>query len=519
MAKDREIELKLALDPADAAAFRRHPMLRERTIAGPTRRRVFNVYFDTPGLALKHHAMALRLRKTGGKWRQTLKTAGATTGGLHQRGEWETPLAVPQLDLALFRDTPLATLAQAKALHLTLKPAFITDFQRTTWQVELAPGQRVEVALDQGVVRCGPHTSVISEVEIELLEGSVATVFDVAMAFAGTIAVRPDIVSKAERGYRLFHPEPSASPRPRRAAAIQLDRKWHPADAMQVIVAECLAHFESNVEGALTRGDPEYVHQLRVSLRRLRSAMRIFRPANAEHIAKELRWLTAALGDARDWDVLMTEILPALLKNTGNRKLATTLVAAATRRRETARHVARAALASARAARLVMTIGRWAGVPGEITLLPAKAANDGGAAPSRATSAMLSFASQEIHRRHRRLLNQRGHHKSALVELSAEDRHRVRIHTKRLRYAVDFFSSLYGKERLSRYVKVLGKIQDLLGQSNDDRVAMQLVESLAPPGPFSKFASAWFAARTRQSLAAGEHLFAEMKSIRRFWRE
>ncbi|MEO8103738.1 MAG: CYTH domain-containing protein, partial [Betaproteobacteria bacterium] len=155
MAKDREIELKLAIARVDAAAFRRHPLLREKCIEGPARRKVFNVYFDTPGLALKQHAMALRLRKTGGRWLQTLKTAGVATGGLHQRGEWEYPLGAPQLDLSLFRDTPLASLAQAHALHLTLRPAFTTEFQRTTWLVEFSPGQQVEVALDQGVIRCG----------------------------------------------------------------------------------------------------------------------------------------------------------------------------------------------------------------------------------------------------------------------------------------------------------------------------------------------------------------------------
>ena len=64
MANDREIELKLAIRPADTAAFRRLPLLRDNAVDGPKRQKVFNVYFDTAGLALKQHAMALRLRKT-----------------------------------------------------------------------------------------------------------------------------------------------------------------------------------------------------------------------------------------------------------------------------------------------------------------------------------------------------------------------------------------------------------------------------------------------------------------------
>ena len=243
-----------------------------------------------------------------------------------------------------------------------------------------------------------------------------------------------------------------------------------------------------------------------------------YQPANAKQIADELRWLTAALGDARDWDVLMTEILPPLLKGFGVRQLATPLVAAGGQRQEAARRIARSALASARAARLMLAIGRWVNIPGEITLPPANVANHGHGKHSPAAPDMLSFASQEIRRRHRRLMRLM-HRKGRLAGLSAEDCHRVRIHTKRLRYAVDFFGSLYDKERISRYAKVLGQIQDLLGQTTDNRVAMQLVESLAPPGSLSEFASAWFAARTGKSLAASERMFTEMKTITRFWRE
>ena len=179
MDKNSEIEIKLSINPNDAAPFRRLPLLREKSIVGPTRRKVVNVYFDTPDLALEQRGMALRLRKLGGKWLQTLKTAGNATGGLHQRGEWEYPLRAPQLDLSLFRETPLAAVPQSKKLHLSLKQAFTTEFNRTIWRVEIAPGQQVEVALDQGVIRCGESELPISEIEIELCEGSAAAVFDV----------------------------------------------------------------------------------------------------------------------------------------------------------------------------------------------------------------------------------------------------------------------------------------------------------------------------------------------------
>ncbi|MCY7387095.1 MAG: inorganic triphosphatase, partial [Burkholderiales bacterium] len=419
MLKDREIELKLAINPADVAAFRRLPLLRELTIDGPKRRKVSNVYFDTPELELKQHGIALRLRKMGGKWLQTLKTAGTAVGGLHQRGEWELPLRAPQLDLALFAGTPLAELSGSKKLHLMLRPAFTTNFYRTTWQVEVSPGQLVEVALDQGVIRSGESESVISEVEIELIEGRSAAVFDMASSLFERIALRPERLRKAERGYRLFHPEPLVA---RRAVGVKLKRKWSPLEAMLAIVAACLSQFDANVEGALASDDPEYIHQLRVSLRRLRSAMRIFKPADAGAIGDGLKWLAATLGTARDWDVLVTASLPTLLTGYGDASFASAIMGTAKTRQVAAREAARAALVSTRQMILAMSVGRWISVAGELAVLPAPAAEDGRAFQADAERNLTEFASHEIRRHHRRLLRVS---MVPLAEQSAQARHQV----------------------------------------------------------------------------------------------
>ena len=510
MANDSEIEMKLTISPGDAVAFRRHSLLRERVTGRPKRRSVYNVYFDTPELALKQRAMALRLRKAGGKWLQTLKNAGDATGGLHRRGEWEYPLRLAELDLALFRETPLAELADSKNLHLTLKPVFTTEFQRTTWLVEISPGQRVEVALDQGVIRCGDSELAISEVEIELLEGSAAAVFDVAGALASEIALRPAVLSKAERGYGLLQPAPMA---PRRARAVELKRHYPPLQAMLAIFTACLDHFDANVEGAIVSDDPEYIHQLRVALRRLRSAMRIFRPAHAEHVAAELKWLAAALGTARDWDVLVTETLPVLLDAFGDPRLASELIARARQRQAASREVTRSALASTREALLVLAVGRWVCVTGELSLFPSRSTGDGGATPPPQRQHLPEFASHEIRRHHRRLLRVSG----ALADLPAEARHQVRIEAKRLRYAVDFFSSLFDKKSVSPYLKVLSRIQDLLGETNDNAVAMHLVKNLEAPERFGDFSRGWFTARSHIKLAGIDRHFATLKKTRRFW--
>ena len=509
MSNDSEIELKLTIHPDDAAAFRKHPLLHESGVDGPVRRKVVNLYFDTPGLELKKHGMALRLRKTVGKWLQTLKTAGSATGGLHQRGEWEHLLGACELDLALFRDTPLAALPDCKELHLTLKPAFTTEFQRTTWRVEISPGQRVEVALDQGVIRCGASVSAISEVEIELLEGSAAAVFDVALNLATRIVLTPEILSKAERGYRLFQPEPLTV---RRVGTAELKRKWSPQQALQMIIATCLEHFMGNVEGALTSDAAEYIHQLRVALRRLRSAIRTFRPENAETIDAEVKWLADTFSDARDWDVLLMETLPALLEGFGDPELTTKLTAAGSQRQADARRSARAALASPRASLLMLAVGRLTSVSGE-PIQPTAGASDDGTPADLPAMTLSQFASQRIRRGHRRLLRD----STSLGELSPEARHQVRIDAKRLRYAVDFFSSLFNENRGERYATILGRIQYQLGGINDAAVAMEHIESLMPPERFIDFARGWFAAQTQAKLAGMGRHFVDLKKAKRFW--
>ena len=507
---NNEVELKLALDPGDAAAFRRHPLLREKAIEGPTRRRVFNIYFDSPGLVLREHRMALRLRKAGGKWLQTLKTAGSLTGGLHQRGEWELPLPAPQLDLALFRETPLAKLADSKQLHLTLKPAFTTDFQRTIWLIETAPGQRVEVALDQGWARCGSKEGAICEVEIELIEGGAAAAFDVALVLAEKIALQPDILSKAERGYRLFQPTMLT---PHRAATVELDKKCHPHQALRSIAAACLDHFEANVEGALLSNDPEYIHQLRVSLRRLHSAMRIFKPVAQQRFAEELRWLSGVLGEARDWDVLVAESLPALLKGYGDAAFEKKLLAAGKRRATACRAAARAALTSRRHALLVIALGGWLSISDDVLPATESAQTEDDAKQAVHAEGLSHFASREIRRRNKRLMGG----VDALAGLSSEARHRVRIDAKRLRYAVDFFSSLFTKRRVAQYLKTLAGIQEVLGKANDAAVAERLIVSLAPPEPFIHFARGWLTARTQAQMEGIATHFAGLKKTRRFW--
>jgi triphosphatase len=491
-----EIELKLAIAPEHAKAVR-------ACAAGlpgagkAARNRVYNVYFDTPDLLLKRQRMALRMRKLGRKWLETLKTAGSSAGGLHQRNEWEFALPDATLDLSLFKETPLGELKQRAELHTLLKPAFVTDFVRTAWRMEPAPGSIVEMVLDQGTIECEGRHEAICEIEIELIEGEAGALFDVADALVAATPAQPAYASKAERGYRLFQQLPIE---PAKAEPAGLDKDIGVSEALKVIVGACITHYFANLTGATQSDNPEFIHQARVSLRRLRSALRVFGRPDGRRFDEELRWLTGALGAARDWDVFTRETWPMLGASLPEDMAvnAATFEAAALTRRDTARREAREALLSPRHAALWLGVMRW--------LVAEPKAGE-------ATPRLADFASNEIGKRHKRLLRDA----SNIATLDPEARHEVRIDAKRLRYAADFFRELFKKGRVNAYLDALSRIQDALGKANDAAVAARLVAELAPPAVLKAYLDGWIAGTTRQGVQDLEPLFAELRAAQRFW--
>jgi len=292
----REVELKFAVDRTarerlDAAA----PLARAR----PERRPLTTLYFDTADGELRSRGMALRLRREEGRWVQSLKAGASGVGGLHARDEWEFDRATPGLELALFAETPLAGVADPERLHERLAVAFAVNLVRTAWVVSPAAGNRLEVVLDEGEVRRGARAERIREVEIECLEGDARAAFDLADALLDALPMRPSLVTKAQRGYRLIDGKPLA---PAKAKPVALSRAMSTLDAARAIAGAALGQLEANEEGVAASDDPEFVHQARVALRRLRSALRMFRAAAGRERSRvwrdELASVAAALGVA-----------------------------------------------------------------------------------------------------------------------------------------------------------------------------------------------------------------------------
>ena len=231
-----ETEIKLRVSRDTLAALRDHPLLKKRNKSGWEQRELFNQYFDTPERDLAQAKVALRIRRDGEVFIQTLKTRGQSVAGLSERNEYDWHLHSAELDLSKLDDScwPAALAELDKSL---LQPIFTTDFVRQRADIAWGRGKtkvQIEAALDLGKVIAGEGEEEICELELELRQGEPEALLELAAELAADLPLMPCDISKAERGYRLFD---SASyslslPAPELSAEMSLDDSvaalaWH----------------------------------------------------------------------------------------------------------------------------------------------------------------------------------------------------------------------------------------------------------------------------------------------------
>ncbi|HWR78283.1 MAG TPA: CHAD domain-containing protein [Thiobacillus sp.] len=519
-----EIELKLALPPQQVEAFLKR-MARRRS--APVQQELITRYFDTPDFALSEQGVALRVRRVGRRWLQTLKTEGERHGGLSQRAEYEMAIARSTPDWTRFPAEALAWVPDA--LRAQLVPVFETRFRRTAWLLKGKGGAQIEVALDVGEVRAGERRQPICEIELELKSGQPDALFALALDWAQQLDCVPLDVSKAERGVRLAHGEGAA---PVKSVPLVLDRAMSVEDGFAAICQACLAQFQANLPGVLTSDDIEYVHQARVALRRLRAALRLTRRVCGlpDELMDGLRTLAAALGTARDWDVLCGETLPAIAPHYPNNDSWQHGMHALEAHRAEVRAAMQAAMTQAHPGAWLLALQRWLLQRGW-RLCPS-----GYAVPEAQRFIQLSplnkWARQALQKGHRPIV--RGARDFA--QLQPLQRHALRIAIKRQRYAAEFFQTLFSERRQARYQTVLRNAQDSLGRANDAHIAWGLLTAAhttphvlqnvvdrsplgqADTGPMGDFVLGWLAAK--QVEAADEdsvrHLQDFMK-LKPYW--
>ena len=350
--------------------------------------------------------------------------------------------------------------------------------ERATWRIETETSE-IEIALDEGQIIADGSALAIAERELELKRGEVADLFGLARNLNKSGAVKVGVLSKSERGYALVDGTPPTS---FKAGKVALHRRMSTADAFQAITRSCVRHFRLNEPLVFEARSPEALHQARVALRRLRSAFSLFgdvvADARLDRIKRRLREVSAQFGDARNHDVYLARASQAAEEVDDGEIIA---------RLETDRVAAYdrviATLESRRFRALMLDVAEW------IECGPWVLASEP-ATKARRDRFVEEFAAEILDRRRRKVKRNGRKH----INLDADARHQVRIDSKKLRYASEFFASLVeGKKHRKRHRAFIAALEDLqssLGELNDIRTGHAMLAGLTE------------AAESRESKAA-----------------
>ena len=460
-----ETELKFEIDQACAAGLIERLSLN----AEGRRRQLITVYYDTPKGDLAKAGFVLRVRDDGRRRVQAVKQASQDGGSL-RRGEWEHPIEGAAFDLKAARRTPLRR-SLKPAIAAALGPVFVVDVERAKCDLP-AGGGVVEMALDRGEVRAGGHATPIHELELELKSGSASILFDLARELMVEFPLNLAFISKAERGRMLLAGDAGGAVAARIPALKADDSAAH---AFRVIANGALEQAASNAALMRAGHGAEALHQTRVGLRRLRSALTLFRPMLADKrfdvVAGELKWLAKSLDDARDLDVFLAEALRTAPAGGADEPGFDAFVISLRAAHAKAYERALAAIDSARCRLLFLDSLAWIDA-GAWCESPALEAVHWRARPIKA------LANELLQARWRKLLKKG----RKLDGLSVDQRHKLRIAGKKLRYAAGFFASLYTAKTHKRFGKAASDLQDALGALTDIAAGRTLVERVTLPG-------------------------------------
>lgn len=452
-------------------------------------------YYDTPDRLLAKNGMALRLRKENDLWVQTFKAAGQSH--LH-RVEEEIFLGKcdqePDLNLELYQDNKvvidlLNTALGKEAKKLSLQ--FETDVQRT-YHVFEADNTAIEVCLDDGLVKTATAQSIICEVEFELKQGAVKTLIQFAQQWINRYTLWLDVRSKAERGNLLVLGQ-AASPAVH-AKALTLNKDINAEQALKKIVENCLGQFLPNM-ATIADGiaEPEHIHQTRVSLRRLRSALKHFsewsnevNPLWEEQIAELFR----QLGDTRDEDAIRTEVLP-IIKQHGSPELLLPVSAQPLKELSIL-------FTSSDTIKLLLDLLAF-----EYSEENSKSKSGG----------LKKHIKKSLDKLHHKVISNAEH----FSELEVAEQHKIRKTAKQLRYCVEFISSLYSDKKVQQYLKQLQPVQNTLGQYNDLFIAEGIFNKAVENDSSFWFALGWVKAKQPHLQKRSAKALQTFSQAETFW--
>jgi triphosphatase len=504
-----EIELKFGVPESAIAAIER--ALRRN---GGRTHAIESHYWDSADRRLAQAGVSLRLRKSAGRWEQTVKAAGASPAErleetVRRPGRWGAEGPAP--DLRLHAGTPAEPLVAAPARRDSVEPpplvpVFRSVIKRLALEIEVR-GALVEIAFDRGAIHAGDRSLPVCEVEAELKRGDASALVDVARAGIDAHGLWLSTTSKAARGDRLAGPADAA--RATKARPAQL-REGASGDAIfRAVIRSCLDQVLANAsviaDGEL---DDDAIHQLRVGIRRMRTAWRelaSWRGALAPTWEAPAAELFRALGAYRDRQTVAASMQQELAAAGSPEPV---LRPPGTRSESDPVALVRAGPFQ----HALLDVVAFLLVPAR----PPAPANDEHAGDVAATSTqpdnVIGTHLGKLHSRLKRDARRFG-------ELAELERHAVRKRLKRLRYLAELVAPLYRGGRVEKFLEHLGPAQDELGRYMDLTVAVRLAHGLIDAGDARAwFNVGWLKAQLPRTLARCAKALRRVGSARPFWR-
>ncbi|HEY8048928.1 MAG TPA: CYTH and CHAD domain-containing protein [Ramlibacter sp.] len=485
----REFELKLEIPAARLKAVQQDVA----RLKGSTQV-LRAVYYDTPAHDLQKHGLALRVREESGEWVQTLK---GDSGRALERLEYEVALGhrgaqppLPAIEAYVGSDI-------ARRLHKALGPSnadpmwaplFATEVRRTTKLLREGDSQ-VEIAFDRGRIVAGDEEIAVREIEFELTEGAPSGAVALARRWLAKHHLWLGAISKFDKGLRLANgidqgpPVTAHTPVFDDAASV---------DAVaRASLTVCLDQVLRNAgELAATHPTQGHIHQLRIGIRRTRTALRHLFERHADaSIEPALVHAFRVLGQRRDVEHVVQQLDPVIRAAGGP-----ALDAFEARSPMSASAVVRAPAFQDALLQLVQLAHQ----------------EDGGGMKD-----VKDFLAKELGKlREQALKDGRD-----FERLDPERQHRVRKRLKRLRYLAEFAAPLFASRKAGAFIDELKPAQDALGLYNDEMTALAWYREQADTQPRAWFAVGWLAARRERQAEACAGVLRELAKATPFWKD
>ena len=494
----QEIELKLIVPDAAREAVLKalQPQQRAAPPQPPRTQRLIAAYYDTADRRLAQAGMALRVRKEGPRWVQTLKAGGPNA---MQRLEHNVPLRVargtqPAADPQRHAGTPAGqALADALAPRegdMTapeLVELYRTDIQRRSREIAV-PGGRLELAFDEGWIIAGERRVPVCELEIELLSGNPQAVIDQARHWVQSHGLWLDVHTKAHRGDHLAR---GAEPAPAPATYPALPPDATLGAAWLRIHATLLDTLLDNASALSSdRGTAEHVHALRVGLRRLRTTWKLFAPSGlalGEATQEAAIALFSQLGPVRDADTLVALWPQLQAAGCPNLTLPDTSPG----------------LSAPELMRTAPVSLLWLDLL-QLTISPP---------PASAGQPAHQLVNERLRRWHRHAAKE-----AKTLDLNDAALHALRKRLKRLRDGLELGAAFLPGKAARKHLVELRRALDALGAFNDLLVAQVLFQAATEREPRAWFALGWQAARRPAMLDEAAMALKRWRRARGFWR-